>query len=186
MNMTEIISSYRNLRYELENQLERLAPLHASGMSCRKGCSKCCIHLALLPLEIYVMAEDLGLHYSFSGNVSGLKQCPFLKDHACSVYNERPVICRAFGFPQLWITEEWNADGLRLSDEESEKTVDWCEMNFPDRTPGEVLRDYSEKELLFMTPIKRKLNELNLLFLKQPEGAGFEPFERYFMGGLVC
>ncbi len=184
--MTEILREYYALRDDLEARLNALRPLHTSGMVCRKGCSRCCMHLSLLPVEISILAEELNVSYSMSGNFPDSDQCPFLKEDSCSVYSSRPVICRAFGFPQLWITEEWDIDGKRLPDAESEMTVDWCELNFPDRDPDDVLRTYGADDLLFMTPFTRRLNELNSLFLRQPEGTGYQPFERYFMGGLVC
>ena len=72
---------------------ERLEALYAKippTPECIAGCSKCCTQVPMLPIE----AEVLGLDYCATPSEGGI--CTLLKDGRCSVYKNRPFICRVY------------------------------------------------------------------------------------------
>jgi len=66
---------------------------------CLKDCFACCTAIKFLPAEKYAMDKLLrkkGISAPPAGK--GKEYCEYLDaDGRCSVYEERPIICRAFG-----------------------------------------------------------------------------------------
>lgn len=56
-------------------------------MKCKNGCHDCCGPVMFSEWEWGRVSQ---LKVSMAG-------CPYLKDDGCSIYDERPVICRLFG-----------------------------------------------------------------------------------------
>jgi hypothetical protein len=89
--------------------LTRTAHLHDTGVDVPCGaCTACCtssyfIHvrpeetrtLSRLPDELLVAAPDLPKGHLVLG-YDGSGRCPLLQDGACSIYEHRPLACRAF------------------------------------------------------------------------------------------
>jgi Fe-S-cluster containining protein len=96
----------------------------AGEILCRAGCSGCCRHLNLFPVEAASLADavlrlpqDIRALLAGRSNWTDEASCPLLRDDRCLVYKERPVICRTHGLPLL--VEVGGA-----------KVVDFCEENF--------------------------------------------------------
>lgn len=76
----------------------------SSGLTCLSGCSECCLNpeVEATPLEMIPMALkiiELGLIdqiYQELENSEGLP-CIVLKNGKCSLYEQRPSLCRLFG-----------------------------------------------------------------------------------------
>ena len=187
MNTADVLQQFRSFRNETDALTRKLYPLYVDGMQCRKGCSSCCIHLALLPLEIYVISLEAGIPLcpDQAGRLSS-GVCPFLKEDGCTIYPHRPLICRVFGFPQLWLTEEWDVNGNRLPDEAAELLADWCELNFEGVRADRALQLFGREKMVPMSTLNRRLEQLNTLFLEQTEGSGFTSRTRYLLGDLLC
>jgi Fe-S-cluster containining protein len=94
------------------------------AFACREGCSSCCVRFGVLEIEAErirgVLARmDAGVRERV--RVQGLDEsataCALLVDGRCSVYEERPIICRSHGLP------------IRI-EEDGESRVDVCRLNF--------------------------------------------------------
>src|SRR5689334_20047158 len=75
---------------------------------CRAGCSGCCRHLNLFPVEAANLATAVGklpqeLRDLLAERAHWPEEspCPLLLDDCCLVYGARPVICRTHGLPLL-------------------------------------------------------------------------------------
>ena len=62
---------------------------------CLPGCSGCCGPISMSEWE----AKQIDyIEIDLEGDNIG---CPYLKDNRCSIYNDRPIICRLFGTIQI-------------------------------------------------------------------------------------
>ncbi len=61
-------------------------PIEEADMNCRKGCGACCIAISI--------SGPLPLHPG--GKKAGLRCAHLLTDNTCSIYNDRPRVCREF------------------------------------------------------------------------------------------
>lgn len=72
--------------------------------TCTRGCSHCCyVPVGLTALEADYIEDRTG--HKQNANVESMGKardpkektaCPFLKDNECSIYEYRPMVCRAF------------------------------------------------------------------------------------------
>lgn len=80
---------------------------------CKDGCFRCCINTVQ-----FTKSEERAMGgYCYAG------QCPHLKNGKCSVYENRPLVCRLFGAsillqcedctPRRYLTEQETAEILR-------------------------------------------------------------------------
>lgn len=104
--LSSVVNGKRNLdsKYELLWRAADILGQYASKVSaCRKGCSHCC-HIAVS--MSHGEAEMIGRRIKKTPNAvpSGLSEsfrdeigqpCVFLKNGACSIYENRPLACRA-------------------------------------------------------------------------------------------
>jgi Fe-S-cluster containining protein len=88
---------------KLRQLADEMAALAADQAACRKGCTHCChIPVALVQSEANLIAKAIGrpakqLVKSSSPESRGYgyhMPCPFLKDNACQIYEDRPLSCR--------------------------------------------------------------------------------------------
>lgn len=105
------------MREEEENGLgiEQIRKLYEKipPSKCKDGCFRCCINtVQFLRSEEHAMGG-----YRYDG------QCSHLKEGKCSVYENRPLVCRLFGAsillqcedctPRRYLTEQETAEILR-------------------------------------------------------------------------
>lgn len=117
------IDQYYLLRNEIDELSNKLASEHQIHLQCKKGCDQCCLNLNILPVEYYAILNELtpaGIP-DITTITSREDPCTFLKEHACTIYPSRPVICRTHGLPMLF-----------LNDEGDDKELAFCELNFTD------------------------------------------------------
>lgn len=120
----ENLANYLSLLSRVDQLCAKICEEFTAEIVCRAGCSGCCRHLTLFPVEA---ANLTGAVAALSAEVKSLLagrldwpengSCPLLLHDCCLVYEERPVICRTHGLPLLAA-----ADGL--------KTIDCCPENF--------------------------------------------------------
>lgn len=169
-NFNRHFEKYNRLRNNIDQVSEKLYNQHKTHMQCRKGCDLCCMDYSILPLEFHFIKEELKKENfqpdkTPSGNTDS--SCIFLKNHECTIYKNRPVICRTHGLPLLFTNDDY------------EWELSTCELNFrqfnyekfnPDNTyPQDT---YNSK--LFMLnksfisePGNEKYNEFDLIPLKK-------------------
>lgn len=93
---------------------EEVPPVECKGL-----CQASCTQVPILPIEAYYLMEkygtviEPGFHPSYMPKKDqqvfptlGNNQtpCQFLKDGRCSIYEDRPLVCRMFGHPALTLS----------------------------------------------------------------------------------
>jgi Fe-S-cluster containining protein len=117
----KIAKKYNLLINKIDREVERLAKMHSNHLQCKKGCDLCCMDYSIFPVEYYAILDNLkAVNFHFETDVKDDNSCAFLKDHACSIYENRPVICRTHGLPLIYMNDdhEWELSN--------------CELNFND------------------------------------------------------
>ena len=96
---------------ELDKRLSKYFDAHREYTCCEEGCSLCCekgdYPLSSLELE-YLMQGFISISDNLKRqvqiNIKNMKKggaCPFLIDKKCSVYPDRPIMCRVHGLAYL-------------------------------------------------------------------------------------
>ena len=118
------LSGYRAFIDRVDQFCHNISSTYASEITCKAGCSSCCLHISLFPIEAAVVAEALAklpieMLQLLASRIdrSGNEPCPLLVADHCVVYQARPLICRTHGLPLLI-----ESDGV--------KRVTFCEDNF--------------------------------------------------------
>jgi Fe-S-cluster containining protein len=119
-NFNKHFEKYKNLVNEIEQHTDVLETIHSKHMLCKNGCDLCCIDFSIFPIEYHFILNEiekentkLELEGKSKGNI-----CAFLKNHSCTIYNQRPIMCRTHGFPLIYTNDN---DEYELSA---------CELNF--------------------------------------------------------
>jgi len=120
----ENLANYLAFLERVDKLCAKITAEFAAEILCRAGCSGCCRHLNLFPVEAANLADAVGklspeIKELLAGRTDWPEEgsCPLLLDDCCLVYRERPVICRTHGLPLL-------------TEVEGERLVDFCEENF--------------------------------------------------------
>jgi Fe-S-cluster containining protein len=116
--MKKQFDNYHKLRDKIDLLTEKLSDTHKNHMACKKGCDLCCMDYDVFPVEYNSIKKKIeNESIDFQESTDG--SCIFLKDHACQIYEHRPIICRTHGLPLLFMNdEEWELSA--------------CELNFTD------------------------------------------------------
>lgn len=89
-------SALRKLRW-LYKEMEPIMAALAPFLACRPGCSGCCHYpVDIMPLEADLIAKRTGRRPIASGGTADTEDmpCPFLSNNQCSIYDDRPMVCR--------------------------------------------------------------------------------------------
>jgi len=160
---------YIKLRTTIDILSEELTIEHLKNMQCKKGCDMCCIDYNIFPIEFYSILKNLKEKRikPVSANLEKKEVCIFLIDHACSIYVQRPIICRTHGLPLLFVNEisEWELSTCELN---------FTEYNFEKFTTENTLPldKYNSKLFMlnkeFIADFKnKKYTKTDLIPLKQ-------------------
>lgn len=151
---------YRLLRDEIEHAAGELANEHSKHMKCKKGCDLCCMDYSIFPIEFHFILNELQWkQISFSKpDDSESDVCAFLKYHVCTIYEQRPVICRTHGLPLLFMNDN------------SEWELSVCELNFTKYDFQEFTLDNTFSQDKFNS----KLFMLNKDFIKEFESIRYQ------------
>lgn len=128
--LNQIFPPYADLLRDLERLGSALDQVHAEHLNCRAGCADCCQqHLGIFAVEVAALrsalttlppAQQVQIRAQAQAILRGERQaCPLLQQERCSVYHQRPVICRTHGYPLHYLGEE-----------EGEIYLDVCPLNF--------------------------------------------------------
>lgn len=97
-------------------------------------------------------------------------RCALLRDGVCSMYAARPVICRVHGLPLAYPVFEYDESGERVSEDDPEVAIVWCDLNF---AAPEAAARFREEDIVRMAELHVELDELNRRFLETPAGVAF-------------
>jgi Fe-S-cluster containining protein len=122
---------YLSLRNKIESHSAKLAKEHSKQMLCKKGCSMCCMDYSIFPIEFYFIVNDFKEKEIEFKSLSESNEdvCAFLENQVCSMYEQRPIICRTHGLPLLFMNDN------------SEWELSACELNFTEFDFGEFTLD---------------------------------------------
>ncbi len=144
-NIGKHFEKYIILRSEIESHSEKLASEHSNHMQCKKGCDMCCIDYSIFPIEFHFILNDFKEKKLEFENLRELEEniCVFLKNHACTMYEQRPIICRTHGLPLLYMNNnsEWELSACELN---------FTEFDFADFTLDNTLPQDKYNSKLFM------------------------------------
>lgn len=96
---------------------DEYATLRQPHVACKQGCDSCChmkIELTNVEAERIakatgIFAQPLRISTNNPNNKFAGIPCPFLKDHKCSIYDDRPLTCRghaSFDSDSYWCDPE--------------------------------------------------------------------------------
>jgi hypothetical protein len=123
------------LRARVDAHFDAALGRSAGQMRCGPGCTQCCrARPRVLGVEADRIAGALArLEPAVRERVRAQADdpehadwCALLVDGRCSVYDERPLLCRSHGLP------------LAAVDDGGEAVVDWCQLNFTAAAPAKA------------------------------------------------
>ena len=164
-NPSAPLRNLRALREKVDQHSARVLSAYPQHFACRAGCDRCCQSertvsdvehaslteavAALPPLTRARLAEQTSAG------------CSLLLDGQCSVYADRPLICRSHGLPLMM-------EGRR----------DTCPLNFKDL----AIEALPQQDVLSVEALTTVLVAVNKLFCEEQGG---DPLRRRAVGGLV-
>jgi len=129
--MTYNFEKYQLFIATVNKLADQLSSLHKGHMQCRKGCDLCCMNYRIFPVEYFAIQQALQ-QKPVETQESKEGSCIFLKDHACQVYEHRPVICRTHGLPLLFMNDDqWELSACELNFTEFDDEEFSAENTFP-------------------------------------------------------
>ncbi len=164
------LERYRELRNEVSKLSDQLAKLHKDEMACKKGCSECCMHFSVLPVEYFSILQELKANppRQYQELDEEADDCNFLINDLCQIYEVRPFICRTHGLPLLFMSQ--SGDEWELST---------CPLNFTD------FEDFHSENTYPQDTYNSKLFLINQEFVKNYEAEKFGDFDMISMNRLV-
>ncbi|MBN2789997.1 MAG: YkgJ family cysteine cluster protein [Candidatus Delongbacteria bacterium] len=150
-NTLSIIDEYFTFFDSTNAKIDKIVKKHEKNLSCKKGCTYCCMNISVLPIEFYAIGKMI-LKAKKQITVNRHKRCAFLQDNLCMIYKYRPIICRTHGLP---LSHRDSHDPGRVN-------VSICEMNFVDKIPK-----FNLDNTLDMDEINLKLYRLNEKFISK-------------------
>ncbi|PRQ05903.1 Flagellin N-methylase [Enhygromyxa salina] len=127
------------LRARVDQHFDEAIARTPASFACRPGCASCCdprfsvfeVEAAPIREALAALAErDPALRQRIreqgQAEPEGSSACALLVDGRCSVYAQRPLICRSHGLP-IAVPDPARPDGPL--------TVDHCPLNFVDDPP---------------------------------------------------
>lgn len=117
--MNNFFENYEKLLAKVDDLCLRIETRFAKHLSCRSGCSSCCLSITVFPVEAHILKlalQDLSPDDVFfiRQNVKKnryLDSCPLLFENRCLLYASRPIICRTHGLPIFY-----REDGIQKVD----------------------------------------------------------------------
>jgi Fe-S-cluster containining protein len=160
-DLSALLDNYRTLVARVDTMCDRINSAFSAQITCRPGCSGCCRHLSLFPVEALALAQAAAqlpaavrlILLARAGRQDQADRCPFLDQDRCLVYDARPIICRTHGLPLLIL-----ADGS--------KRIDFCPENF------QGVATLSGQDVINLELLNQSLAAINALFIKE---AALEP-----------
>lgn len=161
---------YLDIRNEVEQECGALWSEHNKHMNCKDGCASCCQSFKIFPIEFYAIKTALSKTDVKYNKDASEKECVFLINNRCSIYNERPIICRTHGYPLV-----------RLNEEAEAYEVSFCELNFK----SFPLEKFHSENVFQEDLVNSKLFMLNKKFIKSFKEQEYDVIELVESKGIV-
>ena len=169
----ENLANYLLLLIRVDQLCGKITEQFSDQIACRAGCSGCCRHLSLFPVEtanLFRAIKNLPIEIKviLSERIQWTENdsCPLLLDDCCTVYQSRPVICRTHGLPLVTET-----DGGRV--------VDCCPENF--RTAGSL----PGSVVINLETLNSALVAINAMFIVNNDDECFQISDRYTIAEII-
>jgi uncharacterized protein len=138
-NIEAFESGYLELRNIVEARVTMLTAIHATQLQCRRGCDQCCTDIALHQCELTHIRHALQTRGFAPPDSSPAPEaektsCIFLRNQICTIYENRPIICRVHGLPLAYPVQEYDATGAKITNDDT--ITNWCELNFTSDDAG--------------------------------------------------
>ncbi len=156
MQYMEISHLYQTLVLQIEALCGYIKKIHGDSIVCRAGCDECCVNFTIGAGEFAALKDKILTLPECSGN-KDRGSCFFLNGGLCSIYENRPVICRTHGLP------------VRFADDNGNMEYSSCVKN-----SGIIM---NESNTIDIDSINEKLAILNMLALKENPSLK----ERYYL-----
>jgi len=101
---------YKTLVKEIDRHTTSLENVHQKHMKCKNGCDLCCIDFRIFPIEYHFILNEIKNENHDLGKPSKNDVCAFLKNHSCTIYNQRPIMCRTHGLPLIYANDNGEAE----------------------------------------------------------------------------
>lgn len=147
---TKFYKLFSSFRAKINTKCSELMAIHGEGMNCKISCSSCCQAFKVLPLEFHLIQEEIQNRNVKINDKAKPDECKFLVDHACSIYDCRPIICRTHGFPLA-----------RFNDEADAYEISYCKLNFINYH----LDDFKNDNVFYEDDFNDELYKLNKEFI---------------------
>jgi len=109
--MKQNFENFEKLLASIDGDMQKIFEYQKEYIHCQKGCSLCCergdypvsrIEFDYMMIGFKLLEENLKTQIRKKAEIIKCKNaesyiCPFLFEHACSVYKYRPFVCRLFG-----------------------------------------------------------------------------------------
>lgn len=161
--MNKAIEEYRRLRDDVDRKAAELMEVHRERLCCRALCSDCCVNLTVWPVEFFSIVEELKATKWPRPVWDEAASCGLLKDGLCQIYPYRPIICRTHGLPLVYLHDE---------DRPDEYAISFCEKNFVGVDIETFV--FTPDNTLHLDEMNERLARINLGYLEEGAGAGFE------------
>lgn len=118
-NISRLFEEYELLLNKIDSVTSNLAKNHSSHMECKKGCDMCCMDYSIFPIEFYSIRNKIKSNQITPDLADKTKEnvCVFLNKQNCTIYSQRPIICRTHGLPLLFMNDnsEWELSACELN-----------------------------------------------------------------------
>ncbi len=178
--LADVLDRYRELASRVDAGVSHLVGAHRSRMKCAAGCAACCTRISVLPVEWYIVRAVIGADAMTDLNEKSNSPpralvshpppnpCGFLRDGVCSIYRDRPLVCRVHGLPLRYRVVSYDETGV-VSDDAF--TTVWCDLNFTGQDPNRPT--FTDGECFDMNALNTELDALNAAFLRTAAGHRF-------------
>jgi Fe-S-cluster containining protein len=150
-NTLKILDEFKEFLEKTNKKIDKIAKIHKKHLSCKKGCTHCCMNISVLPVEFYAIGKMLK-NSKKKFKLNRHKRCAFLQDKLCIIYKFRPIICRTHGLP---LSHKDSHDPNRAN-------ITICDLNFVDKMPK-----FTSKNTLDMDEVNLELYKLNEKFISK-------------------
>lgn len=167
------ITEYLNFRQQIDQTVTRLEKIYHPHLHCAKGCDQCCFSFRVFPVEWFAIAGQLNKHFETINKdqpIGELEKCLFLKNHACTIYPHRPIICRTHGLPLLSMNETGTEWELNI-----------CELNFTEADDD----SFDDDNLIEQDTLNSELFQINKRFIADNPQLNLSEFDLIPLKALV-